>query len=348
MPSPTGLVVKNGSKIRCRDLGRDAGPGVADLDARLVAVPRVRMVSVPRPPIACTALSMRLVHTWLSSAAYAGTGGSVRSKSLTTVMPCRSCRAASPACVFSRSCTSIRWCGARSIWEYCLAAPTRVEIRVDASVDLAHQLLGLERVGQPAHRALERLGGDRGRHASPGTSTSSAARDEDRRQRPSRRRRRAPPASRRARPRASEASIGESCRRASAAARPRSSCSVDQRLSSAVVDLCRRPASPACAASRRPARRSAAVARTAAAAGLFSSWVRPADSAPSASSRSRCRRSRCAVRMPRNRPSSRCIAIGNHCCISVAKSSRREHEEPRVGDRAHGRRVGLRSSASSR
>ena len=35
VPSPTRLVVKNGSKIRLLDLGRDAGAGVADLDQHL-------------------------------------------------------------------------------------------------------------------------------------------------------------------------------------------------------------------------------------------------------------------------------------------------------------------------
>ena len=53
------------------------------------------------------------------------------------------------------------------------------------------------------------------------------------------------------------------------------------------------------------------VARTAAAAGLFSSWVRPADSEPSASSRSRWAMLRCRVVKPWNRPVSRCWAIGN-------------------------------------
>src|ERR1700731_2646762 len=33
----------------------------------------------------------------------------------------------------SSSCTSTTWYGARSSWEYCLAAPTRGEIRVVAS-----------------------------------------------------------------------------------------------------------------------------------------------------------------------------------------------------------------------
>ena len=40
---------------------------------------RVRTVRVPVPPIASTAFSMIAVQTWLSSAAYAGTGGNVRS-----------------------------------------------------------------------------------------------------------------------------------------------------------------------------------------------------------------------------------------------------------------------------
>ena len=67
--------------------------------------------------------------------------------------------------------------------------------------------------------------------------------------------------------------------------------------------------------------RSAAAARTAAAAGLFSSWVRPADSEPSASSRSRCPVSSSRFWRPKNTPSSRCTAIGNHSCISSANTS---------------------------
>lgn len=67
--------------------------------------------------------------------------------------------------------------------------------------------------------------------------------------------------------------------------------------------------------------RSTDVARTAAAAGLFSSWVRPADSEPRASSRSRSPTMVCVLRMPMNRPSSRCIAIGNQDRTASAKSS---------------------------
>ena len=76
--------------------------------------------------------------------------------------------------------------------------------------------------------------------------------------------------------------------------------------------LCRIPATRS---------RSAAVARTAAAAGLLSSCVRPADSEPRASSRSRWPIASCVLRCPKNSPSSRCTAIGNHSCISFAKSA---------------------------
>jgi len=67
--------------------------------------------------------------------------------------------------------------------------------------------------------------------------------------------------------------------------------------------------------------RSAEVARRAAAAGLFSSWVRPADSEPSASSRSRWLTTCWKVRLPKNSPSSRCTAIGNQSRMICANSS---------------------------
>jgi hypothetical protein len=67
---------------------RDARPGVLHLDADgVVAVAAVRRTSRPVPPIASAALSMRLVHTWLSSAPYAGTRGRVASYSRTTSTP---------------------------------------------------------------------------------------------------------------------------------------------------------------------------------------------------------------------------------------------------------------------
>ena len=69
--------------------------------------------------------------------------------------------------------------------------------------------------------------------------------------------------------------------------------------------------------------RSAALARTAAAAGLFSSWVSPAVSAPRASSCCRWPTICWELRIPRNSPSSRCIAIGNQLRTAVEKSSAR-------------------------
>ena len=63
------------------------------------------------------------------------------------------------------------------------------------------------------------------------------------------------------------------------------------------------------------------VARTAAAAGLLSSWVRPAVSEPSASSRSRWPIASLVRWLPKNRPSSRCTGIGNHSFMICAKQS---------------------------
>ncbi len=72
------------------------------------------------------------------------------------------------------------------------------------------------------------------------------------------------------------------------------------------------PAGRACAACRRPARAATTVARTAAAAGLFSSWVSPADSAPRATSCSRWPTTTCGVR----------------CCPRHALEQVHRHREP--------------------
>ena len=66
--------------------------------------------------------------------------------------------------------------------------------------------------------------------------------------------------------------------------------------------------------------RSASAARPAAAAGLLSSWVSPAESLPSASNRSRSATWELLLRIPSSIPSSRCIAMGNHCANSRANS----------------------------
>src|SRR5215475_8300155 len=69
VPSPTSLVVKNGSKIRSRISAGTPGP-VSPISTSARSLSRaVRTVSVPVPPMANTALSIRFVHTWFSSAA---------------------------------------------------------------------------------------------------------------------------------------------------------------------------------------------------------------------------------------------------------------------------------------
>src|SRR5215475_14824638 len=69
VPSPTSLVVKNGSKIRSRMSAGTPGP-VSPISTSARSPSRaVRTVSVPVPPIAYTALSIRFVQTWFSSAA---------------------------------------------------------------------------------------------------------------------------------------------------------------------------------------------------------------------------------------------------------------------------------------
>ena len=67
--------------------------------------------------------------------------------------------------------------------------------------------------------------------------------------------------------------------------------------------------------------RSDEVARTAAAAGLFSSWVSPAVSAPRATSFSRCPTTTWDVRCAMSMPSMRCIAVGNQERSCGANSS---------------------------
>ena len=83
-----------------------------------------------------------------------------------------------------------------------------------------------------------------------------------------------------------------------------------------------RPSASMASFLRMPATRwrRAAVARAVAAAGLFSSCIRPAVNAPSAVSRSRSPTRAWLLRNPKKTPSSRWIAIGNQSRISVAKS----------------------------
>ena len=153
----------------------------------------------------------------------------------------------------SRSCTSTIWCGARSSCEYCLAAPTRPEIRVTASSISSISSSVSTRVGEPAHRRLEVVRADRAGDLRPATSASS------------------PPAT----------SVGAMSQRAGdvvvlqpvaelvlgvaglpsgsacgalATRSTASSCSSTSVVQPRCRRAARRRASPACAASRRPAR----------------------------------------------------------------------------------------------
>jgi hypothetical protein len=58
-----------------RHLRRHTRTGVADLDDDVISVSPRRYLERAAPSIASTALSMRLVHTWLSSPAYASIEG---------------------------------------------------------------------------------------------------------------------------------------------------------------------------------------------------------------------------------------------------------------------------------
>ncbi len=82
VPSPTGLVVKNGSKTRSRTSGGTPGPVSRNSTSTWSPSRAVRTVRVPPEPLlrmAHTALSIRFVHTWFSSAGYPGMRGKVGS-----------------------------------------------------------------------------------------------------------------------------------------------------------------------------------------------------------------------------------------------------------------------------
>ena len=198
----------------------------------------------PVPPIAPTALSIRLVHTWLSSAAYAGIGGRLRSYSLTTVMPVPIL----PAEHHQR--------GVEQLVHVDHLVRRPVELRVllgradqrgdpgDRVVDLAHQQLGLERVRQPAHRRLE-VAPRRPRSATCSSHVDvEPGRDQRRREVPAAGDVVRPPASRRARPRRRWSPSGSAsapwrpARPPPPAARPaRAACSASSRPSASMRQL---------------------------------------------------------------------------------------------------------------
>ena len=79
---------------------------------------------------------------------------------------------------------STRSNGARSMCEYCLAAADQRRDAGHRVGDLAEQQLGLQRVGQPAHGPVEQLRRRARRRACRGTPVVVPAADEDRRELP--------------------------------------------------------------------------------------------------------------------------------------------------------------------
>ena len=79
MPWPTGLVVKKGSKIRSLISAGMPGPVSPNSTSSMSRSAAVRIVSVPEPFMADTALSIRFVQTWFSSLGKAGILGRLRS-----------------------------------------------------------------------------------------------------------------------------------------------------------------------------------------------------------------------------------------------------------------------------
>ena len=117
VPRPTSLVVKNGSKARARTSAGMPGPLSATSTTTFPSSSTyAETVSVPSPPIASTALSTRLVQTWLSSPGIASIRGTPAAYSRTTRTPSSLCpsitRVLSRPSVTSVSCTE-----ARSSWE---------------------------------------------------------------------------------------------------------------------------------------------------------------------------------------------------------------------------------------
>ena len=179
-----------------------------------------------------------------------------------------------------RSWTSIAWYGARSICEYCLAATTRVDTRlVESWISLMSS--SMSSVAEPADGAP---GGRSPRAAtwSRKASSSPAWTNAGASSQPSSTRGR-----RTSRPAGLRGRLPPGARACEAVATPARGASLAGRAGLERVRSWRGASRPAVARSWSRSR-SASVARTAAAAGLLSSWVSPAESEPRASSRSRC------------------------------------------------------------
>ena len=219
-------------------------------------------------------------------------------------------------------------------------------MRVSASLDLAHQQLGLDGVGHPARAPSARCSAaDGGRDARRGAPTSTPTCDERRRRPPRRRRRRGRRASRRARPRGRTASR-------------RSSCGPRRRVA--------RPARPG----RRRASASTARRRRWRGGGAGGAWARrrgraagrggphggggrvvelvgePGGERAEGERRSRWPTTAWLACRPKYRPSSRCIAIGNQSRMIRAKPSAGSTNRADVGDGPQRVQVRLRHAVA--
>ncbi len=134
VPTPTSLVVKNGSKARaCRCSGIPGPVSAISTTTHPRSSTLVVSRRVPVRPMASRALAMRFVQTWLSSPGMASMRGSSGSKSRTTVMSRRSLCPNITRVLSRPSVTLIVCIEARSSWEYSRTAATRSEMRWVAS-----------------------------------------------------------------------------------------------------------------------------------------------------------------------------------------------------------------------
>jgi hypothetical protein len=160
---------------------RHAGAGVADLDHHVGAVGRAVIRSVPAPSIASTALSMRLVHTWFSSPAYASIRGASAAYSRTIVTPSPSRLRSITSVLSMPSVISTCWIEARSICAYDRTAATRSQTRrIDSLVSATTAVTdnALATHSSPGERRPRQHRAARSHQATSTPAAASARRDD--------------------------------------------------------------------------------------------------------------------------------------------------------------------------
>ena len=276
VPWPTGLVVKNGSKMRSRISAGMPGPLSAMRTTTLLVLAAGHDLDAARSGTASSALSIRFAQIWFSSPANPRTRGRSGSTSTDTATDLLRAFDFSTATVLSRPCA--RSTGSATVaWSMCvkpLTARTSPAIRVAASW-ISEARRRTEHPAAAQRSAALSAGPRRRRRADRAPRTSRRFRRAPRR-RPCRGRGRR--ASRRWLPRVRRA---RSATARPARAPPRRRCA--RRRSRRTGRRSAGPRRARAPPARRPragSSRSAAL-RSIADAGLFSSWARPADSLPS-------------------------------------------------------------------